>query len=99
MEMDPTSAGAASLLYATPLGGSAAAGVSATAQGHGIVADATGNFWVAGATTAGDFPLAGNTNNGLQTVCASCQQTPPLNDAFLVQGIREQCRDRAERDV
>jgi hypothetical protein len=87
MEMDPTSAGAASLLYATPLGGSAAAGVSATAQGHGIVADATGNFWVAGATTAGDFPLAGNTNNGLQTVCASCQQTPPLNDAFLVQGI------------
>ncbi len=86
-ELDPTSAGAASLLYSTPLGGSAPAGVMATAQGNGIAADAAGNFYVAGATTAQDFPLAGNPNNGIQLTCASCQQNPPLNDAFLVQGV------------
>jgi hypothetical protein len=85
-EMDPTSAGAASLLYATPIGGNGAPGVIATAQGNSIAADSSGNFYVAGATTAGDFPLARSANSGFQLTCASCQQTPPLSDAFLVQG-------------
>jgi hypothetical protein len=84
-ELDPTSAGAASLLFSTPLGGTAAAGVSATAQAAGIAADANGNVYVTGATTTGDFPLAGNPDTGLQLTCGSCQQTPPLNDAFLVE--------------
>jgi hypothetical protein len=86
-EIDATSAGPASLLYATPLGGSAAAGMTATAQGNGIAADAAGNFYVAGATNAGNFPATSNPNNGMQLTCASCQQNPPLNDAFLLQGV------------
>lgn len=87
VKMDPTSAGPASLVYSTPLGGSAAAGVSATAQGNGIAADSVGNFYVAGATTAGNFPVGGNLSNGMQLTCASCQQTPPLDDAFVVEGL------------
>jgi hypothetical protein len=53
-EIDPGSAGAASLLYATPLGGTAPAGVTATAQGNGIGRDAgvddrssVAGFWIA----------------------------------------------------
>jgi Abnormal spindle-like microcephaly-assoc'd, ASPM-SPD-2-Hydin/Beta-propeller repeat len=84
-ELDPTSAGAASLLFSTPLGGTSAADVSATALAAGVAANASGNVYVTGATTSGDFPLAGNPNTGLQVTCVSCQQTPPLNDAFLVE--------------
>src|SRR5271155_3114017 len=84
-EVDPTSSGAASLLFSTPLGGTSAAGVSATAAASGIAVDTKANVYVTGATTAGDFPVAGNPNNGAQLTCASCQQTPPLNDAFLVE--------------
>jgi hypothetical protein len=86
-ELDPTSAAAASLLYATPLGGTAPAGVTATAQGNSIAADGSGNFYVAGTTTAADFPRAGSSPNALQVTCASCQENPPLGDAFVVQGI------------
>ena len=84
-ELDPTSAGAASLIFSTPLGGTSAAGATATALAAGIAADTKGNVYIAGATTSGDFLLAGNPQNGLQPTCASCQQTPPLNDAFLVE--------------
>ena len=84
-ELDPTSSGAASLLFSTPLGGTGAAGASATAVATAIAADTRGNVYVTGVTTAGDFPVAGNPNNGVQLTCASCQQTPPLNDAFLVE--------------
>lgn len=86
-EMDPTSAGSASLIYATPLGGSAAAGAIATAQANGIAVDAAGNFYVAGATNAADFPIAGTTASGAQPSCESCQLNPPFDDAFLVQGL------------
>jgi hypothetical protein len=85
--MDPTSAGAASLLYATPIGGSAAAGATATAQANGITVDASGNFYVAGATNAADFPIGGTTASGAQPSCASCQLNPPFDDAFVVQGV------------
>jgi hypothetical protein len=84
-ELDPTSAGAASLIFSTPLGGTSAAGTTATALGNAVAADANGNVYLAGSTTAGNFPLAGNPNSGVQSTCASCQQTPPANDAFLVE--------------
>jgi Abnormal spindle-like microcephaly-assoc'd, ASPM-SPD-2-Hydin/Beta-propeller repeat len=84
-ELDPTSSGAASLLFSTPLGGTSTAGVSATAVATAIAVDSKANVYVAGATIAGNFPVAGNPNNGAQLTCASCQQTPPLNDAFLVE--------------
>jgi hypothetical protein len=83
-ELDPTSSGVASLLFSTPLGGTSAPGVTATAVATAIAVDTKANVYVTGATTAGDFPVAGNLNNGVQLTCASCQQTPPLNDAFLV---------------
>ena len=83
-ELDPTSPGGESLIFSTPLGGTSVAGVSATTLANGIAA-AQGKVYVTGATTASNFPLAGNPNTGAQLTCASCQQTPPLNDAFLVE--------------
>jgi Abnormal spindle-like microcephaly-assoc'd, ASPM-SPD-2-Hydin len=82
--LDPTSAGAASLLYSTPLGGTAPIGVTAGSNGNAIVVDTSANVYVAGATTTADFPRAGNPGNGIQPICASCQLSPPQNDAFVV---------------
>jgi hypothetical protein len=84
-KLDPTSPAAASLLYSTPLGGTAPLGVTAGSQGNAIVADASGNIYIGGATTTGDFPRTANPGNGLQLLCASCQSTPPQNDAFVVE--------------
>ncbi|HEX2776144.1 MAG TPA: choice-of-anchor D domain-containing protein [Candidatus Acidoferrales bacterium] len=82
--LDPTSAGAASLLYSTPLGGTAPIGVTAGTSGNAIAVDASAEVYVAGATTTADFPRAGNPGNGIQPICASCQLSPPENDAFVV---------------
>jgi beta-propeller repeat-containing protein/ASPM-SPD-2-Hydin domain-containing protein/HYDIN/CFA65/VesB family protein len=84
-ELDPTSASSASLILATPLGGTAAPGAKATAIANGIAVDSAQNIYVTGATTAGDFPTAAAFSTGVQLTCASCQQTPPLPDAFLVE--------------
>ena len=84
-ELDPTSAGSASLIVATPLGGTAAPGEKATAVASGVAVDSAQNIYVAGATTAADFPTAAAFSTGVQLTCASCQQTPPLPDAFLVE--------------
>jgi hypothetical protein len=83
--LDPTSAGALSLLYSTPLGGTAPVGVTAGSNGNAIAANASGNVYVAGATSTADFPRAANPANGIQPTCASCQQSPPANDAFVLQ--------------
>jgi len=86
-KFDPSAAGAASLLYATPLGGTAPPGVTVTAAASAIAADAFGDVYVAGQTTAGDFPTAlttGGVMNGFQPICASCQNYPAAADAFLV---------------
>ena len=83
--LDPTSAGAASLLYSTFLGGTAPVGVTAGTSGKAIAVDASGNVYVAGATSTADFPRAGNPGNGIQPICGSCQQSPPANDAFVVE--------------
>lgn len=83
-QLDPTSAGAGSLVYSTPLGGTAPIGVSAGTNGNAIAADASGNVYVAGATSTADFPRTGNPANGVQPVCGSCQLSPPENDAFIV---------------
>jgi hypothetical protein len=90
-KLDPTSSGAASLLYSTPLGGTASPGVLAIADGNGIVADASGHVYIAGRTSAADFPLAlpaTTPPSGFQHTCSSCQQNPPLADAFVL-GIQE----------
>ena len=84
-ELDPTSAGAASLIYSTPLGGTSPPGAKAGAQGSAIALDATPNAWVVGQTTSADFPSAGSPGNGFQPICASCQQSPALTDAFVVE--------------
>jgi trimeric autotransporter adhesin len=73
------------LLFSTPLGGTSTAGVSATAVATAIAVDTKANVYVTGARIAGDIPVAGNPNNRARLTCASCQQTPPLNDAFLVE--------------
>ncbi len=77
-KFDTTQSGVASLLYSTLLGG------SVDAQANGVAATATGNVFVSGSTTSPDFPLAGNPQTGVQPVCTSCQESPPLPDAFLV---------------
>src|SRR5580658_1989280 len=84
-ELDTTSASAASLLYATPLGGTSPPGANASAQGSAIALDAAGNVWAVGQTTSADFPSAGSPANGFQPICASCQQSPALTDAFVVE--------------
>ena len=84
-ELDPTTAGSGSLLISTPLGGTSQPSLAATAAANGIAVDPSGNVYLAGATTSGDFPRAVNLNNGFQLTCASCQQTPPATDAFMVE--------------
>jgi Beta-propeller repeat len=83
-ELDPTTAGNAALLISTPLGGTSQPGLTATAAANGIAVDTSGNVYLAGATAAPDFPRAGSAGNGFQLTCSSCQQTPPLTDAFIV---------------
>jgi len=87
-KLDPTSAGSASLIYSTPLGGTSPPGADASTQGSAIAVDASGDVWAVGQTTSADFPSAGNLGNGFQPICASCQQSPALTDAFIVE-IRE----------
>jgi len=87
-KLDPTAAGAASLIYSSPLGGTSPPGATAVAEGNAIAVSLDGNVYVAGRTTASDFPRAGNPGNGFQTTCASCQASPPLGDAFVL-GIHE----------
>jgi len=77
-KLDTTAAGAASLLYATLLGG------GSDSQGNGVAALPTGEIIVAGSTTSNDFPLAGNPQTGVQPICASCQASPAEPDAFVV---------------
>jgi len=87
-KIDPTSAGAASLIYATPLGGTSPAGGAASASANAVAADQSGHVYLAGTTTSGDFPTAVTTQspvNGFQTSCASCQQSPPVTDAFVAE--------------
>jgi hypothetical protein len=76
-KFDTTQTGVASLLYSTLLGG------GADAQANGVAATTNGNVFVGGNTTSLDFPLAGNPQTGFQPTCASCQESPPLSDAFL----------------
>ena len=80
--------GAASLIYATPLGGTAPPGTTVTAVGNGIASDQTGHVYVAGTTSAGNFPTAVSTSgimNGFQPICSSCQATPAGTDGFVIE--------------
>jgi hypothetical protein len=71
---DPTQSGAASLLNATYLGGSQPAGVPPQTSVGSLAADAAGNVYVSGPTTATNFPttagafqrhcVVANPNNG-----------------------------------
>ena len=83
-KFDPTTAGPASLIYATPLAGTAPPGSTAVTDGNAIAADALGNVYVAGRSTSADFPSGVNLSTGLQTICSSCQQLPPAADAFVL---------------
>ncbi len=87
-KLDPTSPGAASLIYVTPLGGTSLAGPKASATGNAVAADQAGHILIAGASTSADFPTAVTTEaalNGFQSSCASCQMSPPLTDAFVAE--------------
>ncbi|MGH9705281.1 MAG: choice-of-anchor D domain-containing protein, partial [Candidatus Acidiferrales bacterium] len=88
-KFDPTQSGAASLIYATPLGGTDltanSVGAPPATSGNGVAADGQGHVYVAGTTSASDFPQAANMQNGLQVTCASCQLTPAAPDAFVAE--------------
>ena len=83
-KFDSTAAGPASLIYATPLAGTAPPGGTAVTDGNAIAADTSGNVYVAGRSTSADFPRAANLSNGFQPICTSCQQLPPAADAFIL---------------
>jgi len=88
-KFDPTSAGVASLIYATPLGGTSSASGNGGAVGNAIAADSMGHVYLAGATSSPDFPTAvtsnGSSLNGSQTACSSCSDSPAATDAFLAE--------------
>ena len=84
VKLDPTMGGASSLLYATPLAGTDSPGNSAMASGNAIAANGNGLAYLAGMTTAADFPRAGTAGNGFQLLCISCQSSPPASDAFVI---------------
>ena len=87
-KFDTTAVGAGALIYATPLGGTAPLAGAAGANGNAVAADTAGHAYVAGATTAADFPTAVTTSgsaNGFQPACTSCQQSPPASDAFVAE--------------
>jgi hypothetical protein len=87
VKIDPSAAGSSSLIYATPLGGTAPAGLTVSAAASGIAADRLGDVYAAGQTTAADFPTAVTTGGfvtGFQPICGSCQSYPAATDAFLV---------------
>jgi hypothetical protein len=87
-KFDPTSPGAASLIYVTPLGGTSPVGGTASASGNAVAADNAGHVYVAGASTSGNFPTAVTTESalgGFQSACVSCSSTPPLADAFMAE--------------
>jgi Abnormal spindle-like microcephaly-assoc'd, ASPM-SPD-2-Hydin/Beta-propeller repeat len=83
VKLEPNVAGLGSLIYSTPLGGTAPAGVTALAQANAVLADKSSHVYLAGSTTASDFPRAGSPQNGVQSTCSSCSQIPPASDAFL----------------
>ncbi len=94
-KFDPTSAGAASLTYATPLGGTSSASQSGGAAGNAVAVNSTGAanlVYLTGTTTSPDFPTAitssGGSLNGSQPSCSSCGSSPPATDAFLTE-LRE----------
>jgi len=76
-ELNPTIGGAASLIYATFLGG------SATTEANSVAADSAGDAIVFGDTLSHDYPLATNANNGFQPTCTSCAATAAFADAML----------------
>ncbi|MGH9732337.1 MAG: choice-of-anchor D domain-containing protein, partial [Candidatus Acidiferrales bacterium] len=76
-ELNPTIGGAASLVYATFLGG------SVTAEANAVAADSAGDAIIFGDTLSHDYPLATNANNGFQPTCTSCAATTASADAVL----------------
>lgn len=87
-KFDPTISGAASLLYSTPLAGTSPPGGTAETGGNSVATNGAGHIFLAGQTTAADFPTAVTTSNaldGFQTACESCQQAPPASDAFVAE--------------
>jgi hypothetical protein len=86
-KFDPTSSGAASFIYSTPLGGTAPPGGTVSAAASGVAASTSGQLYLTGQTTAANFPTALTTSgaaNGFQQTCTSCQLASPSGDAFLV---------------
>ncbi len=82
-EIDPTTAGAAGLKFATPLGGMVSSATS-VAHGNAVAVDAIGNVYIAGDTNSSDFPRTSNPANGFQQICQSCGESPAETDAFVV---------------
>lgn len=87
-KFDTTSSGPASLLYSTPLGGTAAPGASASTAATSVAVGGPGQIYVTGETSAADFPTAltssGAQANGFQQECTSCQSATPASDSFLL---------------
>ncbi len=91
-KLDTTQSGAASLKYVTPLAGTfVTPGASVTTVGNAVAADGQGNVYIAGATSAQNFPTAltsGGSINGFQPICGSCEQSSSQTDAFVA-ALRE----------
>jgi Beta-propeller repeat len=81
-KFNPKRFGAASLVYATYMGGTGNSINRAGDLAAGVAVDSNGNIYVTGTTTSADFPT---TSNAFMSACPTSPVVSPCNTAFVTE--------------